>query len=64
MAHDFNVKSKEKTPFLYILWNDIRRQNIWAKHFNYTLVANSIVIKNDFSTSFILVFSFVKYAIK
>jgi hypothetical protein len=60
----FNAKSKNKTFFLYTLSNDIKTQNIWVKRFSCTLVANSIAIKNDFSTSIVLVFYFVDYIIK
>ncbi len=34
------------------------------KPFSYTLVANSIPTKNDYSTSFVLVFSFENYTTK
>jgi len=60
----FNLKSKEKAPSFITLSNYIKRQNIWLKPCSYTLVANSIAIKNDVFTNFVLVFSFVNYTTK
>jgi hypothetical protein len=60
----FNVKSKQKEPSLYTFKDGTQRQNIWVKPFSCTLVANSIAIKFDSSTSFVLVFNFVNYKIK
>jgi hypothetical protein len=55
-THAFYCEHKKNTPFLYSLWNEIKKR---VKYFNYTFIAIWITIRKKKNPNF---FNFVNCA--